>query len=186
MGTDKKTYPTQSSLIGKKVYLKPTTVEETVQFEKWYLHSEPERISWKPQLFKSKDELSNEFKKNSSSLFEQSFSVFRKDDNMLLGMVSYSDYNPLNRSAEIDAIIDPQDRKNGFGEDALKTLIKYLFTYRDLNKVYGYASELNTEATAMFELLHFEKDGALRDHHFYRGEYKKLFVFSLLRFQAEL
>ena len=186
MGKEKKTYPTQSSLIGKKVYLKPATVEETIQFEKWHLDSDPERLNWKPQLFKSKYELTNQFKKNESSFFEQSFSVFRKDDNMLLGMVSFSDYNPLNRSAKIDAIIDPQDRQNGFGGDALKTLIKYLFVYRDLNKVYGYASELNTEAMAMFELLHFKQDGALRDHHFYKGEFKKLNIFSLIRFQAEL
>jgi RimJ/RimL family protein N-acetyltransferase len=184
IGKDKKTYSTRDSLVGKEIFLKPITLDDALQVEKWRLESDPEALNSQPQVFSAKSEIEAKLKEK-PSINEQSFSICRKDDSMLLGEVRFYKYNPLNRSAEISIIVDPQDRESGYAKDALATMISYLFRFRDLNKVYSYTPESNEGAVAMFKSLNFEQDGALRDHHFYDGAFSRVLIFSLLRFQAD-
>ncbi len=185
MADTKAKYPTRASLVGAKIYLRPATADDAANFEYWTLHSEPAALSCRPQLFLTPSEVAERYKSKERSTSQQRFAVVRKDDNMLVGAVGFFDYNPLNRSAELGLLIDPQERKKGYGKEAMQLLCRYLFKFRGLNKVYAQTAVFNEAATELLESLGFKRDGTLRDHYFYDGEFHSGAVYSLLLFELD-
>ncbi|MFQ5453936.1 MAG: GNAT family N-acetyltransferase [Candidatus Zixiibacteriota bacterium] len=182
MTKNKKALPAQSSLIGKKVFLRPATPEDEINFQYWFLQLEPQSMTCHPLPFKTVSEVSEASKKKEKSPYRQIFTIIKKEDKRPVGKITFFNYNTLNRSAELGILIDPDEHKNGYAKDAMKVLIKYLFRYRDLNKVYCQTAEFNSASIKLLESLGFEKDGTLRDHHFYDGEFHSDFIYSLVRF----
>ena len=182
---DKKAFPTQPSLIGKNVYLRPATSDDMANYQYWFLQSEPQFMSCHPLSFLTVSEAAERYKKTEKSENKQKFAIINKENNIMLGVISFFNFNHLNRSAELGILIDPDTRKKGFATEAMRLLIKYLFMYRGLNKVYAETAEFNKPATKLLETLGFKKDGTLRDHHFYKGEFHNKLVYSYLRFELE-
>ena len=185
MADKKKSLPTAPSLVGEKVFLKPATPEDEANTYHWTLLSEPQSQSCRPWVFMPASEIADRIKKAEKSSSRQRFMVFRKDDLTPVAKVIYFDYNSLNRSAELGLIVDPDERRKGYGSDALKVLIRYLFTYRGLNKVYAQTAQFNTQTIALVESLGLKKDATLRDHYFYRGEFHHGLIYSLLQFEVD-
>ncbi len=180
-----KPLPTQPSLVGKHIFLRPTTADDAVNIHVWFLQSEPQAQSERPIPFKTLAEVSEAFKNREKSPDRQSFTIVRKEDSRPVGRITFFNYNPLNRAAELGILIDPDERKNGHAQDAMRVLIKFLFKYRDLNKVYACTPKFNKATIALLESVGFKKDGALRNHHYYNGEYYDKLVYSLLRFELD-
>ncbi len=179
------TYPTQPSLVGRKIYLRPATPDDIISHHTWFVQSEPQTQTCRAFPFRSASETAEAYKKKEKDAFEQRFAIVRKNDKMLVGTISFFDYNNLNRSAELGLLIDPDERKNGFAKDALKTLINYLFRHRDLYKVYAQTWAENTGSVKLLESIGFNRDGVLRNHHFYDGEFSADYIYSLLRAEID-
>ena len=177
--------PTQPSLVGDKVYLRPTTAEDIVNMHHWSVQSEPQSLSCRALILRTASEKAQLFKEAKRSPDKQGFAVCRKKDKIPVGNVGFFDLNQLNRSAELGLLIDLDEQRNGYGSDALKVLCRYLFKYRGLNKVYAMTAGFNTAAAALLESLRFKKDATLRDHYFYNGEFHPGFIYSLLLFELE-
>lgn len=180
-----KKIPAQPSMIGKKVYLRPMTAEDAANHHLWFIQSEPQSMSVHPMPFYTFEEAADRFKKAEKSETRQRFAIVTIEGNQPVGIISFFDYNYLNRSAELGIIIDPDERQTGYAQEALKILIKYLFNYRDFNKVYCETASYNTGAIALVESLDFKRDGVLRKHHYYNGDYFDKYVYSLLRFELD-
>ena len=178
-------HPTQPSLVGKKTYLRPATSDDVLNFYQWTILSEPQSMSSGMRFFKTASETAEDYKKREISNKNQSFAIVSKEEKALVGKISYFNYNPLNRSAELGLLIDPDQQKNGYASDALKILIKFLFHSFGLNKVYAQTSENNKAAVKLLESLNFNKDGTLRDHYFLNGEFKNGVIYSFLLFELD-
>ncbi len=183
MSDKKKLFPTQPSLVGKKVFLRPENPDDIVNAHHWFIQSEPQAQCSHPLPFRTASEALEAHKSADKSVDRQRFTVVRKDDKTPVGRVTFFNYNSLNRSAELGVLIDPDERQNGCADDALRTLIKYLFKYRNLNKVYAETAAFNTEAIALLESIGFKRDGVLRQHYFFEGEYHDKLAYSLLLFE---
>jgi len=109
----------------------------------------------------------------------------RKKDHVLIGEVAFFNYNPLNRSMELGILINPEERQNGYGREALHVLCRYLFKYRGLNKVYAQTAAHNKGAVRLVESSGFKQDGMLRDHYFFNGQFYAGLIYSLLLFEFE-
>ena len=182
--TDKKVnFPTQPTFVGKKVFLRPSTPEDVANFHHWFIQSEPQSQTVHPLPFLTVAEASERFKKSEKSNERQTFTIVSKEGKTPIGKISFFNYNTLNLSVELGILIDPDHRQQGHAKDAMLVLIKYLFRYRNLNKVYCETADFNTDAVQLLESLDFKKDGTLRNHHFYNGEFHDKFVYSLLRFE---
>ncbi len=183
---DKKAkYPTQPSLVGTKVYLRPGTAEDAANWRYWTLQSEPQAISCSPVPFLTPSEASEKFKSKEKSTSEQRFAVVKKDDQIPVGEVAFFNYNSLNRSAELGLLIDPDERKKGYGKEATQVLCRHLFKYRGLNKVYAQTASFNEAAIKLLETLSFKRDADLRDHYFYDSEFHNGVIYSLLLFELD-
>lgn len=185
MADTKIKYPTQPSLVGAKIYLRPATADDAANVEYWTLQSEPEALSCRPLLFLTPSEAAERYKSKEKSTSQQRFAVVRKDDQMLVGAVAFFNYNPLNRSAELGLLIDPEERRKGYGKEAIQLLCRYLFRFRGLNKVHAQTVDFNEAALELLETLGFKRDGSLRDHYFYDGEFHNAAIYSLLLFELD-
>ncbi|MFH1373261.1 MAG: GNAT family protein [bacterium] len=183
MADKKGKFATPEWLVGSKVYLRPATPEDVATFQYWSEQSNPEMLSCHAQPFLTPTQAAEKYKNREVSTSHQKFAVIRKDDQMLVGSVVFFNYNELNRSAELGLLIDPDERKNGHGKEALQLLASYLFKQRGLNKVYAQTAEPNEATVALLEGLGFKKDATLRDHYFFNSEFHNGVIYSLLLFE---
>ena len=185
MAKENKVYPAQPSLVGDIVYLRPETADDVLNHHFWFIQSEPQSMAAQPLPFMSPTDVAERFKKSEKSTYRQAFAIISKKENKPVGKISFFNHNDVNRSAEMGIIIDPDERKKGFAEEAMQLLISYLFQYRNLNKVYAETAEFNESTVALLETLGFHKDGELRQHHYFNGEYHNKFIYSLIRFEVD-
>jgi diamine N-acetyltransferase len=170
---------------GTKVFLRPTTATDMANMYPWTLASDPQSMSCRPRPMKTSEELVNDFKNRKLTDNRQPLTIVRSKDMAVIGLTSFFDLNTLNRSAELGLRIDPDEQQKGYGADAMKVLVRYLFKYRGLNKVYAQTAGFNAGAVALLEKLAFHRDAVLRDHYFYDGAFHPGFVYSLLLYELD-
>jgi len=69
----------------------------------------------------------------------------------------------------------------GYGSDALKTLIKYLFENFNINKIWIEARVNNPRAIRAYEKAGFKKEGVLREEDYFEGKFVDCIRFGILR-----
>ena len=180
-----KELPTQPSFVGEKIFLRPVTADDIVNFHLWFLQSEPQTQSCRTHPLRSAAEITEAFRKREPSSDREQFAIVRKKDKVPVGKISYFDYNPLNRSAELGISIDPDEQKKGYATEAARILIKFLFRQRGLNKVHAQTADFNKGAIKLLESLKFKKDATLRDHYFHDGEFHKGYIYSFLLYELD-
>lgn len=173
------------SLIGDKVYLRPAVPDDIIDAHFWLTQSDPDSIYPFMSRPISPTEAAEAFRRQEKSDMDMTLIIIKKGDELPVGIISTANFNPLNRSTEINVVIDPEIRRKGYGQDALKTLSKYLFFQRGLNKVYTQLGSFNVPGIKLFDSVGFKLDGKLRQNHFYKGEFHDTFVYSLLRYELD-
>lgn len=102
-------------------------------------------------------------------------------DDKLIGMVSMTSIDYINRKAEIHMLIgDKESRGRGYGKIALKYMINHAFYNLNLNKLYLTTVEYNKAAKELYKSLGFKKDGILRKEVYKNGKYIDCIIMSLL------
>ncbi len=183
MGKKQENLGAPPSLVGDKIYLRPASPEDISNTHHWTVNSEPQSLSCRPLPMQTTAQVVELAKKSDVSPDRRKFVICRRKDRTPVGTTSFFDYNPLNRSAELGLMVDPEERKKGYGAAAIQLLTGYLFHYRGLNKVYAQTAAFNDGAIALLESLEFKKDATLRDHYYYKGEFHAGLIYSLLRFE---
>ena len=101
--------------------------------------------------------------------------------NVALGMIDIFDFDFKNNRAGIGILIkEPEDRKRGFGAEALKLLIYYCFNHLYLHQLYCNISEENTASINLFKSHGFKKIGLKEDWNLVNGGYKNECLFQLI------
>lgn len=185
MGNDNTGFPTQPTLVGDKIFLRPSTKDDLVDAHFWMNQTDPDSIFSTMTRIVPASEAPDLFRRKRKSDMDSLLTIVLKKDEQSVGVVSCYDFNGLNRSAELNILIDPDNRKKGMAKDALMTLIKYLFLQRGLNKVRVQVADFNSPGKKLLESLGFKKDGKLRSEHFYEGEFHDSLIYSLLRFELD-
>lgn len=95
------------------------------------------------------------------------------------GVVGFSSYSPVHRSAEFSIYIRPDHQKNGVGKQAMKTLLDHGFKNLNLHSIWG-ESFFGNPAMKLFRGLGFQDEGLRRQCYFKDGKYHDCHVFSIL------
>jgi RimJ/RimL family protein N-acetyltransferase len=184
MPDKKETFPTQPSLVGKNVFLRAAKSDDIVNAHHWFILSEPQYQSCHPMPFRTPAQKA-ELRSQNPNPECQLLTIVRKEDRVPVGQLSFYDYNPLSQSVAMGIIIDPDQRRNGYALEAARLLIKYLFKYRNINKVCAETAKFNTGAVALLESVGFKRDGVMRQHYFFNGEFHDRLVYSMIRFELD-
>jgi len=84
-------------------------------------------------------------------------------DGLFIGNCMYYDLDTVNREAELGIVIGDRDYwSDGYGYDAVTTLLEHMFTTRDLKRVYLHTLEWNGRAQKSFSKSGFNEVRAVR------------------------
>ena len=166
-------------IITKRLCIKKITEEELILIrgetsEDFY------KMTCRPVIKRKKNELEELYKNMIQRDNTVIFSIIRKEDGVLIGKVSLSDYNPRNSSMELGYNIIPRYRKNGYMSEALTNLFDVLFGIIGLNKIYALTASFNAESIGLLKKMNFKKDAILREHHELDGKLYDDYIFSML------
>lgn len=103
-------------------------------------------------------------------------------DGKKIGQINYNKIDERNKKTEIDIIIgDKEDIGKGYGPNAMRTLIKYLFKNFDINKVWVEPRANNPRAIKAYKKVGFKKEGLLQEEDYFRGKFVDCVRFGILR-----
>jgi len=105
------------------------------------------------------------------------FSIEQKFQHV--GVCGFTSIDRVNNSAEFSLYISPEYQKRGFGELALKTLVKHGFEDWGFKRIWGEVFEGNP-AMKMFKKVGFEEEGWLRSTYFRQGRWINSCMISMI------
>jgi RimJ/RimL family protein N-acetyltransferase len=150
------------ALEGEQIYLTPVGSNDIETFMV-FMNDEEVRI-----LARSRRDVLNEY--NTKEMveklqkYEESFLICRQDTHEKIGYALIMDRDEYNREASIALVIGKKEnRGKGFGEEALKLLLKHGFINLNLESMHLGVYEYNETAIKLYEKVGFKWVGKRRN-----------------------
>lgn len=122
----------------------------------------------------------------SSSKETYSFAIETLEDGKYIGGCGINDIDWKNSVALVGIFIgDKEHLGKGYGTDAMKVLVKFIFEQMNIHKVKLNVFSFNERAIKSYEKCGFVKEGVLRDEIFRDGKYYDEIIMSILREEFE-
>lgn len=103
-------------------------------------------------------------------------------DGELIGTADYRDVDPVKRSCTVGITIGKKEYwGQGYGTDAMKVLVRFLFERLNLRRIQLDTWGGNGRAIRSYEKCGFVIEGRLRENEYVRGEYFDTVIMGLLR-----
>lgn len=150
-------------LKGEKVFLRPTTPEEIPQFYAWATHPD---LDIQRYYYGEKIPTFEEFLADYEPHFFDGSQPYKghcytilAEGKRPIGVVSYNDFDTERKRVTFDIIIgNREDCGQGYGSDALRTLVRHLFeTFPTLETTIIAAHRQNTRAIRAYEKAGFRQ-----------------------------
>ncbi len=103
-----------------------------------------------------------------------------------IGNTNLMQVHPEDRKAAFGIMIGDKDYwSNGYGTDAIVTLLRFAFGEMNLNRVWLHTFDFNERAQACYRKCGFIEEGRLRQHYYAMGRYWDVVVMGVLRDEFE-
>jgi RimJ/RimL family protein N-acetyltransferase len=161
-------------LEGKILNLSVVEKEDLPLLADW--SNDPEffgRFIWFPQQSRTEWE-----KRYDNLTADTKWFFIEKKDGVKIGTVFHF---PTGNLLEIGYILVPSERGKGYGSEAVRIMVDYLFLSRELVRVQAITDVDNFASQRVLEKAGFKKEGILRKSGFIRGEWRDGCLFSILR-----
>ena len=160
-------------LEGKLVNLRVIEKDNLPLLADWSNNIEFFSDMWFPQMSKTEWE-----KRYDGFTPDTKWFFIEKKDGSRIGTI----FHFLNGNyMEIGYILAPNERKKGYGSEAIKIIVDYLFLSKQLVRVQAITGVDNFASCRVLEKAGFTKEGIMRKSGFIRGEWKDGFLYSILR-----
>ncbi|MFQ6057426.1 MAG: GNAT family N-acetyltransferase [Anaerolineae bacterium] len=167
-------------LRGRKVILRPYeegfSDEEMAQLYRWSRDQEVLRWSGGSPVGLSLEEFKREFEQQQARprTDRQVFAILTADGE-LIGRIGYFDINPWKKQAELGIVIGAREYWNqGYGSDAVTTLLRHIFTTTDLERIYLFTYAENLRAQRSFAKCGFRPVGKAWKFSLQRGSHEEV------------
>jgi [ribosomal protein S5]-alanine N-acetyltransferase len=121
----------------------------------------------------------------SSKKDDYMFAVETIDDNLFIGTIGLFRTNWKNGTCYVGISLSSDYQGKGYGTDAMKVLLDYIFEYININKVKLEVFSSNERAIRSYEKCGFKKEGILREEIFRYGAFQDMTVMGILRKEWE-
>lgn len=99
-----------------------------------------------------------------------------------IGMIAINAIDTHNRSTDFDIVIaEPNYRRKGYGTDAIRTLVQFLFNTVGLHRVWVGTYEHNVGARRAYEKAGFIREGLLRESDWVEDRWVNVVIYGLLK-----
>jgi len=165
-------------LEGKNVNLRIMEKEDLPLFVEWI--NNPEVFGeYNPLHQTSRTEAEKHHEKGNSE--EGEFIIEKKDGSKIGYICHFTLVHPAGKHLEIGYFLVPSERGKGYGSEALKIMVDYLFLSKDIRRIQAQTDPRNIASQKVLEKVGFKKEGTLRKNFFMRGEWVDAFIYSILR-----
>ncbi|KLO21664.1 acetyltransferase [Marinitoga sp. 1197] len=134
-----------------------------------------------PLPFRYEDELKWYEKLNPMKADNYSFAIERKEDNKYIGGCGIVSVDWKNSVTTVGIFLGKPFWNKGYGTDAMKVLINFIFNEMNVNKVKLHVFSFNKRAIKSYEKVGFKIEGILREEIFREGKYHDEIIMGLLR-----
>lgn len=117
----------------------------------------------------------------SSEKDDYMFAIELKDEKVFIGTIAVYLVNWKNGTCHVGISIGPDFQEKGYGTDAMKVLLDFIFNYMNVNKVKLQVFGYNQRAIGSYEKCGFQLEGTFREELFRFGKYHDVLVMGLLR-----
>jgi RimJ/RimL family protein N-acetyltransferase len=108
--------------------------------------------------------------------------VERSADHRRLGLVGHYRPHPVLETVDVWYVIgDPGDRGKGYGREAVRLLVDWLFREEDLERVGATCDVANLPSSRLLERLGFRLEGTMRSSLFHHGGWHDVRVYGVTR-----
>lgn len=153
--------------------LEPADLDRT-----WKWHNDPSLYGWLVSPFRHVSRLSEEEwlrKKMSYSQSEIQLAICLEEGNCHIGNIHLRNIDWISRHAETGIFIgDAEHWSKGYGEQAMRLLLRHAFNDLGLHRVWLTVFDDNQRAIRSYEKCGFVVEGKLRKHAYKQGELKDL------------
>jgi RimJ/RimL family protein N-acetyltransferase len=98
-----------------------------------------------------------------------------------IGIISVSEMEKRNSSAHIGIRLKEESWDRGYGTEAVRGAVKFMFESLNIHRVWLRADEENARAIRCYEKCGFTLEGVLRENHIRNGGWKSSVVMSVLK-----
>lgn len=99
-----------------------------------------------------------------------------------VGMLQLAMIDDYEKRAAISILIGAKEHwGHGIGSSALRLLLDYAFTVRNLERVYAEVWGFNTRSQRLMERVGFQKEGILRQHEIHNGVRQDVHLYGILK-----
>jgi RimJ/RimL family protein N-acetyltransferase len=167
-------------IVGERIRLRATERSDIPTFVRWF--NDPELLR-NLAMYLPMSEASEE-KWFEDHLADESSHVFviETADGVPIGNLGLDSIDWQNRSAACGISIGEKDyQAQGYGTDALRTLLGFAFDELNLHRIYLQVYDFNERAIRCYEKIGFRHEGRLRQSRFTGGRYVDELVMGMLR-----
>ncbi len=102
-------------------------------------------------------------------------------DSRPIGMINYNRVDTSSRSTEIDIVIGaPGYRDHGYGTDAVRAFLAFLFDAVGLHRVWLATYDYNARARRVYEKMGFVQEGVMRQTDLVDGRWVDSVIYGIL------
>ncbi len=101
-----------------------------------------------------------------------------KKDCTKIGKIGHKERN---EGQELGFAVLPNERNEGYCSEAVTIMTDYLFLSKDIVRIQARSDVRNAACKRVLEKNGFKNEGVVRKGSFIRGEYRDLFLYSILR-----
>jgi RimJ/RimL family protein N-acetyltransferase len=165
-------------LEGKTVNLRIVEREDLPLFAEWV--NKPEFLGeYNPLRQMSRTEIEKNY--DERKLEQTEFFIEKKDGSKIGYIFHFTIVHPAGKLLEIGYFLAPSERGKGYGTEAIKIMVDYLFLSRDTMRVQATTDARNLASQKVLEKAGFKKEGTMRKYFFLRGELRNACLYSILR-----
>lgn len=175
-------------IVGAKVRLRPIEREDLPRFVEWFADHEVRRFLRTYVPFSLEQE--KRWFENLQEQIDRQETVMmaiETTESVHIGNVGLSSIDWKNRTAEMGIVIGEKAYWNqGYGTDAIRTMLNLAFGEMNLHRVYLRVDADNERGIACYQKAGFQHEGTYREAIFKEGNYQDQHVMSILQSEFEI
>lgn len=167
-------------LIGERVELRAVEVADYALLWRWLNNSEVMQYWGRPGNTVSLAQVARDEEVLAARDSAYKY-IIQTHDAEPIGQIDYYDLDWKQRSAWTSIMIgEPEYWSGGYGTEAMRTLLRYMFEQLALHRVALTVHESNTRARRSYEKNGFTAEGVLREWQYFNGKWVNGIIMSVL------
>ncbi len=156
-------------LIGEKVLLRPFQLEDIPAMEECLNDPEVLKFTGSSPVF-TKASIHQWYSTRNEQEDRLDLAIVKKDDDTVVGEVVINEYDESKHSMNFRILIGPKGRDQGFGSEATKLIVDYVFQNTDLKQLTLGVYAFNPRGKRVYEKVGFTVESIDKDDLEFEGQ----------------